>query len=45
MHHYGLRGKVNRRGTEVKYAERQFLGINDSVEILVGDTLMRFLGG
>ena len=43
VHHYGLRDKVNRRGTEVKYAERQLLGINGSVEKLVKDSLMHWL--
>lgn len=43
VHHYGLRYKVNRRGTEVKYAERTLLGINVSVESLVRDTLIRWL--
>ncbi|MBY4838525.1 phage virion morphogenesis protein [Pantoea sp. DY-5] len=28
VHHYGLRDRVNRRGTEVKYAERPLLGID-----------------
>ncbi len=32
VHHYGLRDKVNRRGTEMKYAERTLLGLNEAVE-------------
>lgn len=32
VHHYGLRDRVNRRGTEVKYAERPLLGLNEEVE-------------
>ena len=32
VHHYGLRDRVNRRGTIVKYAERPLLGINNEVE-------------
>jgi phage virion morphogenesis protein len=40
VHHYGLRDKVNRRGTEVKYAQRKLLGINGEVENSVSDLLM-----
>jgi phage virion morphogenesis protein len=43
VHHYGLRDKVNRRGTEVKYAERPLLGVNSDVENSVKDSLMRWL--
>ena len=43
VHHYGLRDRVNRRGTEVKYAERPLLGINNDVESLVQETLLRWL--
>lgn len=32
VHHYGLRDRVNRRGTEVKYPERPLLGLNEEVE-------------
>lgn len=32
VHHYGLRDKVNRRGTEVKYAERPLIGLHKEVE-------------
>lgn len=45
VHHYGLRDRVNRRGTEVKYAERPLLGINNEVESSVQETLLRWLGG
>lgn len=31
VHHYGLRDRVNRRGTMVKYAERPLLAINKEV--------------
>jgi len=34
---------VNRRGTEVKYAERPLLGINNEVESSVQETLLRWL--
>ncbi|WP_225322632.1 phage virion morphogenesis protein [Klebsiella pneumoniae] len=43
VHHYGLRDRVNRRGTLVKYAERPLLGVNDEVESSVRDTLLRWL--
>jgi phage virion morphogenesis protein len=43
VHHYGLRDKVNRRGTEVKYAKRALIGININVENSVREALMRWL--
>jgi phage virion morphogenesis protein len=43
VHHYGLRDKVNRRGTEVKYAERPLLGVNGDVENSVKESLLRWL--
>lgn len=43
VHHYGLRDRVNRRGNEVKYAERPLLGVNDDVANLVRVTLLRWL--
>lgn len=43
VHHYGLRDRVNRRGTMVKYAERPLLGVNGEVESSVRDTLLRWL--
>lgn len=43
VHHYGLRDKVNRRGTVVKYAERPLLGVNSNVSDTVRDTLLRWL--
>lgn len=43
VHHYGLRDRVNRRGTMVKYAERPLLGVNSEVESSVRDTLLRWL--
>lgn len=43
VHHYGLRDKVNRRGTVVKYAARPLLGVNDEVETTVQDALLRWL--
>jgi len=43
VHHYGLRDRVNRRGTMVKYAERPLLGVNNEVESSVRDTLLRWL--
>lgn len=43
VHHYGLRDRVNRRGTEVKFAERPLLGISSEVKNSVNQTLMRWL--
>ena len=43
VHHYGLRDRVNRRGTMVKYAERPLLGVNGEVESTVRETLLRCL--
>lgn len=43
VHHYGLRDRVNRRGTMAKYAERPLLGVNGEVESSVRDTLLRWL--
>ena len=45
VHHYGLRDRVSRRGPEVKYSERQLLGINDEVEDITRDTLLYWLIG
>lgn len=45
VHHYGLRDRVNRRETEVKYAERPLLGVNDYVEVRVHEILYRWLSG
>lgn len=43
VHHYGLRDRVNQRGTEVKYAERPLLGINGEVDATVLNTLITWL--
>ncbi|HCT5948438.1 TPA: phage virion morphogenesis protein [Klebsiella pneumoniae] len=43
VHHYGLRDRVNQRGTMVKYSERPLLGVNGEVESSVRDTLLRWL--
>jgi len=43
VHHYGLRDRVNRRGTQVKYAERQLLGINSKSEEKIISLLMEWL--
>lgn len=43
VHHYGLRDRVNRRGTIVKYSERALLGINDNVEKKVQEILILWL--
>lgn len=43
VHHYGLRDRINRRGTMVKYAERQLLGLNKGAEMTVQEILVRWL--
>jgi phage virion morphogenesis protein len=45
VHHYGLRDKVNRGGTEVKYAKRMLLGVNGELEHSVRNSLMCWLAG
>lgn len=45
VHHYGLRDRVSRKGPEVRYAERRLLGVNDVVETITRDTLLRWLAG
>lgn len=43
VHHYGLRDRVGRKGPQVQYAQRRLLGINDEVEDLTRDILLRWL--
>ncbi|HBT0339913.1 TPA: phage virion morphogenesis protein [Klebsiella pneumoniae] len=43
VHHYGLRDRVSKKGTEVRYAQRRLLGINDEVETMTRDTLLLWL--
>lgn len=43
VHHYGLRDRVNRKGPEVRYAERQLLGFSKSTESMIIITLLRTL--
>jgi len=43
VHHYGLRDRVNRRGTVVKYAERPLLGINEQVGANINEIFFRWL--
>ena len=43
VHHYGLRDRVNRHGTEVKYAKRPLLGVNENIEIELREILLRWL--
>ena len=45
VHHYGLRDRVSRKGPEVRYAERRLLGVNEEVETVTRDTLLRWLAG
>jgi phage virion morphogenesis protein len=43
VHHYGLRDKVNQRGTQVKYTARPLLGITINSESEIKDILTRWL--
>lgn len=43
VHHYGLRDRVSRRGTEVKYPERKLLGLNETTNCSVTDVLLKWL--
>lgn len=43
VHHYGLRDRVRRNGPEARYPARRFLGVNDEVETITRDTLLRWL--
>lgn len=43
VHHYGLRDRTSRKGPEIRYAERRLLGVNDEVEAVTQDTLLRWL--
>lgn len=43
IHHYGLRDRVSRRGPEVRYAQRQLLGVNNESIDLTLDILHRYL--
>nr|WP_249432541.1 phage virion morphogenesis protein [Enterobacter kobei] len=43
VHHYGLRDRVRRNGPEARYPARRLLGVNDEVETVTLDTLMRWL--
>lgn len=43
VHHYGLRDRVRRNGPEARYPARRLLGVNDEVETLTRDTLLRWL--
>ena len=40
---YGLRDRVRRNGPEARYPARRLLGVNDEVETITRDTLMRWL--
>lgn len=41
VHHYGLRDRVSRKGPEIRYTKRRLLGVNDEVETIAHDTLLR----
>lgn len=43
VHHYGLRDRVSRKGPEVRYTQRLLLGVNDEVENVTHNTMLRWL--
>lgn len=43
VHHYGLRDRVSRKGPEVRYSQRRLLGVNDEVESVTRDILLRWI--
>ena len=43
VHHYGLRDRVRRNGPEARYPARRLLGVNDEVETVTLNTLMRWI--
>ncbi|WP_436851317.1 phage virion morphogenesis protein [Enterobacter hormaechei] len=43
VHHYGLRDRVRRNGPEARYPARRLLGVNDKVETVTHDTLLRWI--
>ncbi|AHJ74553.1 phage virion morphogenesis protein [Kosakonia sacchari] len=43
VHHYGLSDRVSRNGPEIRYPQRRLLGVNDEVETVTRDTLLRWL--
>lgn len=40
VHHYGLRDRVSRKGSEVRYTERKLLGVNSTVKDGVNNLLI-----
>ena len=42
VHHYGLRDRVSRNGPEVRYAERQLLGIDSKITAVIRNKLFEF---
>lgn len=43
VHHYGLRDRVNRSGTEVKYTERPLLGISNEIVSVTENQILNWL--
>ena len=43
VHHYGLRDRASRKGPEVRYAERNLLGVNSNIKTSIKDVLMQWL--
>lgn len=40
VHHYGLRDRVSRQNTQVRYAERRLLGFNREIENFIYEILL-----
>lgn len=43
VHHYGLRDRVSRKGPNVRYAERQLLGINKDIYARIHELLVNWI--
>lgn len=43
VHHYGLRDRVSRKGPEVRYSERQLLGLKNSDISLIQEALLKWI--
>lgn len=43
VHHYGLRDRVSRKGPNVRYAERQLLGINKDIDARTHELLVNWI--
>lgn len=43
VHHFGLRDRVSDHGPKIRYAARRLLGVNDEVESITRETLLRWI--